>query len=123
MNNSEITVVYKWTAKPGQLDALKSIYDAVASGMEENEPDALLMACYYADDDNAIVVHDLFKDGNALGTHLMGTAAKHFPELLEIAEPGPFFFCGDVPQELKQAANGMGLGAVFANPAVGFSRV
>jgi hypothetical protein len=36
----------------------------------------------------------------------MGTAAQHFPQLLEIAVPGPFFFCGDVPEQLKQAAIG-----------------
>ena len=67
-------------------------------------------------------MHDLFKDAAALATHLGGTAAHHFPELLEIAVPGPFLFCGDVPDELKQAADAMNMGAIFGTHAFGFSR-
>lgn len=122
MKNDEITVFYKWTAKPGKLDELKKMYEEVYKSMKENEPDSLKMECYFADDENAIIVHDLFKDGEALGFHLMGTAAKHFPQLLEIAVPGPFFFCGDVPEQLKQAAIGMNLGALFSTHAFGFDR-
>ena len=29
------------------------------------------------------------------------------------AFPGPFFFCGDVPEELRQAAQAMNMGAEF----------
>jgi quinol monooxygenase YgiN len=122
MNNSEITVFYKWTAKPGKLDELKSMYSDVMKAMSDNEPDSLKMECYFADEENAIIVHDVFKDGNALGFHLMGTAAGHFPQLLEIAVPGPFMFCGDVPEELKQAAIGMNMGAEFGTHAFGFDR-
>jgi hypothetical protein len=42
--------------------------------------------------------------------------------LLEIAVPGPFLFCGEVPEELKQAAIGMGLDATFAPRVFGFAR-
>jgi hypothetical protein len=42
--------------------------------------------------------------------------------LAEIAVPGPFFFCGDVPEELKQAAIGMNMGAEFSTHAFGFER-
>ncbi len=122
MKEKQITVFYKWTAKPGQLDALKTMYKEVYEAMQNNEPDSLKMECYFADEENAIVVHDLFKDGDALGFHLMGTAAHHFPKLLEIAVPGPFFFCGDIPEELKQAAIGMNMGAEFGTHAFGFDR-
>jgi len=80
MKNQEITVFYKWTAKPGKLAELKAIYQEVYKEMKENEPDSLKMECYIADEENAIIVHDLFKDGAALGTHLGGTAAHHFPK-------------------------------------------
>ena len=122
MKSQEITVFYKWTAKPGKLDELKAIYEEVLKGMKENEPGTLKMACYFADELNAIFVHDLFKDGAALGMHLGGTAAHHFPQLAQIAVPGPFFFCGDVPEELKQAAKGMNMGAEFGTHAFGFER-
>ena len=81
--------------------------------LKANEPDTLTMGCYFADESNAVIVHDVFKDGAALGTHLGGTAAHHFPKLFDIAVPGPFFFCGDVPDELRRAAEGMNMGAIF----------
>ena len=122
MKNDQITVFYKWTANPGKLDELKAMYKEVYKAMEENEPDSLKMECYFSDEENAIIVHDVFKDGNALGFHLMGTAAQHFPQLVEIATPGPFFFCGDVPEQLKQAAISMNMGAEFSTHAFGFDR-
>lgn len=122
MKNQEITVFYKWTAKEGKLDELKAMYEDVYQAMKDSEPGSLKMECYFSDEQNAIIVHDVFKDGNALGFHLMGTAAKHFPQLVEIAVPGPFMFCGDVPEELKQAAIGMNMGAEFGTHAFGFDR-
>ena len=46
MRNQEITVFYKWTAKPGKLDELRAIYEDVLREMEANEPDTLGMDCY-----------------------------------------------------------------------------
>ena len=122
MATNEIAVVYRWTAKPGQLDELKAIYEQVREEMEANEPGALKMECYFSEESSSVLVHDVFKDGGALGFHLGGTAAQHFPKLAEIAVPGPFFFCGDVPAELKQAAESMNMGAVFGTHAFGFTR-
>lgn len=122
MNNQEIAVVYKWTANPGKAEELKSIYKEVEKQMQETEPHALKVDCYFDERTNVLIVYDLFKDGAALGQHLGTTAAGHFPTLLQIATPGPFLFCGDVPEELKQAALGMGLDATFAPRAFGFNR-
>lgn len=122
MENKEITVVYKWTAKSGKADELKAIYEDVESAMKETEPGAIKVDCYFDEQSGVLLVSDLFKDGQALGQHLSTTAATHFPSLLQIAEPGPFLFCGDVPEELKQAALGMGLDATFAPWSFGFER-
>ena len=122
MEDQRITVVYKWTAKPGKSEELKAIYRDVERQMQETEPNALKVECYFEDSSNTLVVYDLFKDGEALGQHLGTTAAGHFPALLEIAIPGPFLFCGNVPEPLKQAAIGMGLDATFAPAIFGFER-
>ncbi|MEO1260478.1 MAG: antibiotic biosynthesis monooxygenase [Bacteroidota bacterium] len=122
MTNQEIAVVYKWTANPGKAEELKAIYREVAKQMQETEPNALQVDCYFDENTNVLIVYDLFKDGAALGQHLGTTAAGHFPSLLQIAVPGAFLFCGEVPEELKQAALGMGLDATFAPRAFGFSR-
>ena len=122
MKANNITVVYKWTAKPGKLDELTSIYEQVTEAMKQNEPDAEAVHCYVSEKDNALYVRDEFKDAAALGFHLSTTAAGHFPQLLAIAVPGPFFFHGDVPEEIKQATEQMQLGAEFATHAFGFDR-
>nr|WP_299383473.1 antibiotic biosynthesis monooxygenase [Allomuricauda sp.] len=122
MKTDEIMVVYKWTAKPGKGDELKNIYQEVEKQMKETEPGALKVDCFYDEASGVLLVHDLFMNGDALGQHLGTTAAGHFPTLLQIAEPGPFLFCGNVPEPLKQAALGMGLNATFASRAFGYDR-
>lgn len=122
MDNQHVTVVYKWTAHPGKLEELTAIYAEVTREMEQNEPGAEAVHCYASQEENALYVRDEFKDAGALGFHLQTTAAGHFPSLLAIATPGPFFFFGDVPQELKAATEQMRLGAEFALPTSGFDR-
>ena len=122
MKNHEITVVYKWTAKPGKGAELKGIYKEVEKQMKKTEPGALKVDCFFDESTGVLIVSDLFKDAAALGQHLGTTAAGHFPSLLQIAVPGPFLFCGEVPEEMKQAAIGMGLDATFAPLDFGFER-
>jgi quinol monooxygenase YgiN len=122
MTNQEVLVVYKWTAKEGQSDALKAIYKEVLQQMEANEPGAKHVECYFDETSSALVVMDLFTDAGAVGFHLGSTAAGHFENLLSIANPGEFLFCGEIPEEMKQAALGMGLQATFAPKIFGFQR-
>ncbi len=122
MENQKITVVYKWTAKPGHSEALKNIYSDVEQQMQANEPGALNVQCYFDESSDTLIVYDLFENAHALGFHLSTTAGAHFPSLLEVAQPGPFLFCGNVPEEMQQAARGMGLDATFAPNIFGFSR-
>ena len=122
MTNQEVMVVYKWTAKEGQAESLKAIYREVSQQMETNEPGAKHVESYFDETSSTLVVMDLFADAEAVGYHLGTTAAGHFGDLLSIANPGEFLFCGQVPEEMKQAALGMGLNATFAPSAFGFKR-
>lgn len=122
MKDHEVMVVYKWTAKEGNSEELKAIYREVESQMKSNEPGALRFQCYFDETSSTLVVMDLFSDANAVGFHLSTTAAGHFDKLLEIAIPGEFLFCGAVPEEMKNAAIGMGLNATFAPNIFGFDR-
>ena len=122
MDSKHVTVVYKWTAKPGKLDELAAIYAQVSDQMERNEPGAETVHVYVSEQENALYVRDEFSDAVAVGYHLSETAAQHFPQLLAIATPGPFFFLGDVPEEMKQATEQMQLGGEFATHASGFDR-
>ena len=122
MDSRHVTVVYKWTAQPGKLDELASIYAEVTEAMEQNEPGAEAVHVYVSEQENALYGRDEFEDAAAMGFHLSTTAAGHFPQLLAIATPGPFFFLGDVPDEMKQATEQMQLGGEFATHSAGFDR-
>lgn len=121
MNNS-ITVVYRWTANEGQSQELINIYNQVTKDMQNNEPGALEVNCYFEESTRTLVVYDYFQDANALGFHLGTTAAGHFPELLKVATPGEFLFMGAVPEEMQKATKNMGLKAKFAPKQYGFTR-
>ena len=122
MDSSHVTVMYKWTAQPGKLDELASIYAGVTEAMEQNEPGAEAVHIYVSESDNAVYVRDEFADAQAVGYHLSTTAAAHFADLLAIATPGPFFFLGEVPDELRAATEQMQLGGEFATHSAGFER-
>ncbi len=122
MDSNHVTVVYKWTANPGKLEELAAIYQQVTDQMEETEPGAEAVHVYVSEAENALYVRDEFADAGAVAFHLQNTAGGHFPSLLAIATPGPFFFMGDVPEELQQATQQMGLGAEFSSHSAGFDR-
>ncbi|UJH66541.1 antibiotic biosynthesis monooxygenase [Allomuricauda sp. SCSIO 65647] len=122
MENQEVMVVYKWIAREGNSEELKAIYREVESQMKSNEPGALKVECYFDETSSTLIVMDLFADAGAVGFHLGTTAAGHFENLLKIAVPGEFLFCGQVPEEMKQAATAMGLNATFAPRIFGFHR-
>ncbi len=122
MDSKHVTVVYKWTAQPGKLDELASIYAEVTDAMKQNEPGAEAVHVYVSEAENALYVRDEFADAEAVGFHLGTTAAAHFGSLLAIATPGPFFFLGDVPDEMKAATEQMQLGGEFATHSAGFDR-
>lgn len=122
MENQEVMVVYNWTAKEGKSEDLKAIYQEVTDQMNANEPGALHVQCHFDESKSKLVVMDLFADAGAVGFHLGTTAAGHFENLLQIANPGEFLFMGNVPEEMKQAAVGMGLNATFAQKVFGFER-
>ena len=84
MDSNHITVVYKWTAQPGKLDELTSIYAEVTDAMEQNEPGAEAVHIYVSEQDNALYVRDEFADAAAMGFHLgthrgcsLPAAARH----------------------------------------------
>lgn len=122
MKSAPITVVYKWTAHPGQLDALTTIYRGVTEAMKQHEPGATEVQVYVSEGENALYVRDEFADANALAFHLTETAGPHFPQLLDVATPGPFLFFGEVPEVLQAATRQMKLGAEFATHLTGFAR-
>lgn len=119
---SEIALTYVWTAHEGQEDRLVATYGAVGEILKANEPGLIAYEIAVSETGNQIVIHEVFANEDALAFHLSETAAQFFPQLVEFATPGPFIFRGDVPEELKAAAYGMNMGAIFTGDWDGFER-
>ena len=120
--STEIGLTYVWTAKAGMGEQLVQTYNAVGSVLEAGEPGLLKYEISVSEKGDQIIIHEVFKDNEALAFHLQGTAAKYFRQISEIATPGPFIFRGDVADELKAAAYGMNMGAIFSTEWKGFER-
>lgn len=119
---TEIALTYVWTAHEGQEERLVVTYGAVGEILEANEPGLISYEIAVSETGHQIVIHEVFEDGDALAFHLSETAARFFPQLVKFATPGPFIFRGDVPEELKAAAYGMNMGAIFTGHWEGFER-
>ncbi|MCG8441206.1 MAG: antibiotic biosynthesis monooxygenase [Caulobacterales bacterium] len=117
-----IELTYVWTADPGMGEQLIATYAAVGDVLEANEPGLLVYEIAVAETGEQIVIREVFEDSEALALHLSSTAAQYFPQISEIATPGPFIFRGDVPEELRTAAYDMNMGAIFTTDWSGFSR-
>ena len=120
--SKQIDLTYVWTAHEGQEERLVATYGAVGDILEANEPGLISYEIAVSETGNQIVIHEVFEDGDALAFHLSETAAQFFPQLVEFATPGPFIFRGEVPEELKAAAYGMNMGAIFTGDWDGFER-
>ncbi|MBO6919277.1 MAG: antibiotic biosynthesis monooxygenase [Rhizobiaceae bacterium] len=119
---SEIELTYVWTAKAGMETQLIQTYNAVGDVLEAGEPGLLKYEISVSEKGDQIIIYERFEDNEALAFHLQGTAAKYFPQISQIATPGPFIFRGDVAEELKGAAYGMNMGAIFSTEWNGFER-
>ena len=122
MNSNHVTVVYKWTAQPGKLDELTAIYKPGHRRDGAERAGRRDRACLRLSRRQRSVRPRRVRRREAIGFHLGTTAAGHFPDLLAIATPGPFFFLGDDPAEMKAATAQMQLAAEFATHAAGFDR-
>ena len=56
MKNQEITVVYRWNAKPGKGNELKKIYVQVENDMKETEPNAHKVDCFFDETTGTLIV-------------------------------------------------------------------
>jgi len=120
--STQIDLTYVWTAHAGQGQRLVATYEGVGEILQANEPGLIFYEIATSETGNQIIIHEVFEDGNALAFHLTETAAQFFPQLVEFADPGPFIFRGDVPEELKAAAYGMNMGTIFTSDWTGFER-
>ena len=126
----EISVTGKWTPRtpgglfrksPDSADLLKE-WEDIHSEARAHEG-ILQTEINHAIGEDAVLVHHVFRDADALLTYFGGTATDHAKALLGVAKPGLHLLRGiDVPEPAVEALTSKGVPVGVGNYAYGFVR-
>jgi quinol monooxygenase YgiN len=119
-------VTAKWTCKPGDssnLEDLKYWWQRVGTDAFAIEKGLLRFEVYQAAGEDALIIHELFKDSGELKYHLSkGTAEKYKKDIDEIAVPECYFFRGPVSWTIRTYSKFLHLPATYSSQGSNFTR-
>ena len=106
--------------KEGELANVKALMKEMVDATQVNEPGALHYEWSLSDDGKQVHLYERYTDSDAVMTHL-GTFGERFADrFLGSMDVNRLTVYGEPNDEVKQALSG--LGAVFMNDIVGFTR-
>jgi quinol monooxygenase YgiN len=122
-----IMVTAKWTCKPSdtsQLEDLKYWWQCVGTDAYSMEKGLLRFEAYQVIGEDALIIHETFKNTDELKFHLTkGTAEKYKKDIDQIAAPECYFFRGPVSWTIRTyskflhlPATYSSLGSIFTQP-------
>jgi quinol monooxygenase YgiN len=122
-----IMVTAKWTCKPGVencLEDLKYWWQRVGTDAHSMEEGLLRFEAYQVIGEDALIIHETFKNTDELKFHLTkGTAEKYKKDIDKIAAPECYFFRGPVSWTIRTyskflhlPATYSSLGSIFTQP-------
>lgn len=126
----EISITGKWIPKtPGSLfrrspdtDELLSEWENIHSDARA-DPNVLHTEINHAVGEDAILVHHVFRNPQAVLDYFASTASSHARDLLQVAQPQLHFVHGiDVPEAVTEALNSKGVPTAAGNFSYGFVR-
>jgi quinol monooxygenase YgiN len=127
---SEISITGKWVpTRPGRLFRKSAESREMLEEWEHIHADAgadegvISTEINHAVGEDAVLVHHVFRDGDALVHYFSDTATKHMGALLAVAKPQVHLVRGlAVPNEARQAVLSKSVPAVFAEHLFGYVR-
>lgn len=121
-----IMVTAKWTCKPGDvshLEELKYWWQRVGTDAFTMEEGLLRFEAYQVVGEDALIIHETFKNSDELKFHLMkGTAAKYKDDIDKIAEPENYFFRGPVSWTIRTYSKFLHLPATYSSRGSHFTQ-
>jgi quinol monooxygenase YgiN len=116
---SAIMVTAKWTAIPGdatRLEDLKYWWQRVGTDAYSIEKGLLRFEAYQAIGEDALIIHETFKDSDELKFHLSkGTAEKYKKDIDKVATPEAYFFRGPVSWTIRTYSKFLHLPATYSS--------
>jgi quinol monooxygenase YgiN len=114
-----IQVTAKWTCKPGvstHLDELKYWWQRVGTDAYSIEEGLLRFEVYQVIGEDALIIHETFKNTDELKFHLSkGTAEKYKKDIDKIATPECYFFRGPVSWTIRTYSKFLRLPATYSS--------
>jgi len=121
-----IMVTAKWTCKPGvatHLEDLKYWWQRVGTDAYSIEKGLLRFEVYQVIGEDALIIHETFKDSDELKYHLSkGTAEKYKKDIDKIAAPECYFFRGPVSWTIRTYSKFLHLPATYSSQGSNFTQ-
>lgn len=121
-----IQVTAKWTCKPGDssyLEELKYWWQRVGTDAHSIEEGLLRFEVYQVIGEDALIIHETFKNSDELKFHLSkGTAEKYKKDIDKIAAPECYFFRGPVSWTIRTYSKFLGLPATYSSQGSNFTQ-
>ena len=121
-----IQVTAKWTCKPGDtshLEELKYWWQRVGTDAHSMEEGLRRFEVYQAIGEDALVIHETFKNSDELKFHLSkGTAEKYKKDIDKIASPECYFFRGPVSWTIRTYSKFLRLPATYSSQGSHFTK-
>jgi quinol monooxygenase YgiN len=122
-----IMVTAKWTCKAGgatHLEDLKYWWQRVGTDAYSIEKGLLRFEAYQVIGEDALIIHETFKNSNELKFHLSkGTAEKYKNDIDEIATPEAYFFRGPVSWTIRTYSKFLHLPATYSSQGSSFTQL
>lgn len=123
---SAIMVTAKWTCKTGdaaQLEDLKYWWQRVGTDAYSIEQGLLRFEVYQVIGEDALIIHETFKNSDELKFHLSkGTAEKYKKDIDEIAAPECYYFRGPVSWTIRTYSKFLHLPATYSSQGSSFTQ-
>jgi quinol monooxygenase YgiN len=121
-----IMVTAKWTCKPGDathLEDLKYWWQRVGTDAYSIEEGLLRFEAYQVIGEDALIIHETFKNSDELKFHLSkGTAEKYKKDIDEVATPEAYFFRGPVSWTIRTYSKFLHLPATYSSRGSHFTQ-
>jgi quinol monooxygenase YgiN len=121
-----IMVTAKWTctpSDPSHLEELKYWWQRVGTEAYSIEEGLLRFETYQVIGEDALIIHETFKDSNELRFHLSkGTAEKYKKDIDKIAAPEAYFFRGPVSWTIRTYSKFLHLPATYSSQGSNYTQ-
>jgi len=121
-----INVTAKWTCHPGvptHMEDLKYWWQRVGTDAYSIEEGLLRFEAYQVIGEDALIIHETFKDSDTLKFHLSkGTAEKYKKDIDQVAVPEAYFFRGPVSWTIRTYSKFLHLPATYSSQGSHFTQ-